>query len=73
MLRFKDFIRQVWGNNTEIENMNFVELALGKDLEECREYDVYLKNIADHQIEFDLDDGVVVNYAKFESVATPIK
>ena len=43
------------------------------DLEECRAYDLVLKDVADHQIEFDLDDGVVVNYAKFEGVVAPIK
>lgn len=163
LLRLKAFIRQVWSNETEIENINFIESALGKDLEiylvkdfwkdhchryqkhpiywlfsspkgafqvitymhrmnkytvekirsnyllrhiqnlesrreimeaesatldrtgqrtldkiikdlsECREYDLYLKNIADQQIEFDLDDGVVVNYAKFGNVVANIK
>jgi hypothetical protein len=44
-----------------------------RDIDECREYDLLLKDVADHQIDFDLDDGVVVNYAKFESVVAPIK
>lgn len=44
-----------------------------KDLIECRDYDLLLKDMADRQISFDLDDGVVVNYAKFESVVAPIK
>lgn len=44
-----------------------------KDLIECRDYDLLLKDVADHQIDFDLDDGVVVNYAKFEGVVAPIK
>ncbi len=43
------------------------------DLDECRAYDLLLKDVADHQIEFDLDDGVIVNYAKFAGVVTPIK
>jgi hypothetical protein len=43
------------------------------DLEECRAYDLLLKDVADQQIEFDLDDGVVVNYAKFAGVVVPIK
>jgi len=43
------------------------------DLEECRAFDLLLKDIADQQIEFDLDDGVVVNYAKFAGVVVPIK
>jgi hypothetical protein len=46
---------------------------LQKDLAECREYDLKLKDMADAQIEFDLDDGVVVNYAKFGEVVAVIK
>jgi len=46
---------------------------LKKDLEECNEYDLYLKDIADKQIEFDLDDGVVENYKLFKGVLAPIK
>ena len=42
-------------------------------LNECQEYDLQLKNIADQQIEFDLDDGVSVNYAKFEPLLAAIK
>lgn len=50
------------------------ELAgLQKDLAECNEYDLYLKDVADAQIDFDLDDGVTVNYAKFKGVLAPIK
>ena len=43
------------------------------DLNECRAYDLLLKDVADQQIEFDLDDGVVVNYAKFAGVVVSIK
>lgn len=46
---------------------------LQRDLQECRDYDLLLKDVADHQIDFDLDDGVAVNYAKFASVVAPIK
>jgi hypothetical protein len=42
------------------------------DLKECKAYDMELKDIADQQIAFDLDDGVTVNYAKFESVVAKI-
>jgi hypothetical protein len=44
-----------------------------KDLIECEAYDMELKNVADQQITFDLDDGVTANYAKFESVLAKIK
>ncbi|HZL11857.1 MAG TPA: BREX-1 system adenine-specific DNA-methyltransferase PglX [Prolixibacteraceae bacterium] len=42
-------------------------------LNECQEYDLQLKNIADQQIEFDLDDGVTVNYARFAPLLAGIK
>lgn len=38
---------------------------LTKRIAECREYHDRLHEVADKQIAFDLDDGVVVNYAKF--------
>lgn len=39
---------------------------------ECRDYHEVLKEMANRQIEFDLDDGVTVNYAKFEGVVARI-
>lgn len=47
--------------------------ALNKQLDECREYHERLQVVAEHQIGFDLDDGVVVNYAKFGDVLAKIK
>jgi len=44
-----------------------------KNLKECEEYHVVLHDIADKRIEFDLDDGVVVNYAKFGEILAKIK
>ena len=46
---------------------------ISKQIEECREYHDRLHVIADKQIAFDLDDGVVVNYAKFGDVLAKIK
>ena len=42
-------------------------------LDECLEYEERLHDIADRQIRFDLDDGVLVNYAKFGDVLAKIK
>ncbi|MEX0980665.1 MAG: BREX-1 system adenine-specific DNA-methyltransferase PglX [Bacteroidales bacterium] len=39
---------------------------------ECRDYNEVLKELANQQIEFDLDDGVAVNYAKFEGAVAII-
>jgi hypothetical protein len=44
-----------------------------KQIAECREYHDRLHVIADKQIAFDLDDGVLVNYAKFGDVVTKLK
>ncbi|NTS43011.1 BREX-1 system adenine-specific DNA-methyltransferase PglX [Flavisolibacter sp. BT320] len=46
---------------------------LRKDLQECNDYDLLLKDIATKQIEFDLDDGVTRNYELFKGVVAPIK
>lgn len=46
---------------------------LEKELSECREYHERLHYVADQQISFDLDDGVVVNYAKFGDILSKIK
>lgn len=46
---------------------------IGKQIDECREYHNRLHVIADRQIAFDLDDGVLVNYAKFGDVLAKLK
>jgi len=44
---------------------------LQNQIDECRIYDQVLAHIAHQQIVFDLDDGVKVNYAKFQGVEVP--
>jgi hypothetical protein len=62
------------GTSDSLDRIQIRELEkLQRDLQECRDYDLVLKDVADHQIEFDLDDGVTVNYQKFGSVVAPIK
>lgn len=39
---------------------------------ECRDYNEVLKELANLEITFDLDDGVTVNYAKFETAVAKI-
>lgn len=46
---------------------------LRKDVQECEAYDLILKDVADRQIRFDLDDGVDANYRLFEDVVAKIK
>ncbi len=45
---------------------------LNKQKEELRRYDELLRHAADQQIEIDLDDGLVVNYAKFSGLLAKI-
>ena len=47
--------------------------SIRKQIDECREYHDHLQVVADEQIAFDLDDGVVVNYAKFGDIVQKIK
>lgn len=56
---------------TTVERKNLAKMQ--KDLDECLEYHDILHEVADQQIGFDLDDGVVVNYAKFGDVLAKIK
>ena len=46
--------------------------VLTKQMEELKKYDEVIHHVADQQIELDLDDGVVANYAKLESVLAKI-
>ncbi|MFA7493483.1 MAG: hypothetical protein WCZ43_08210 [Proteiniphilum sp.] len=46
---------------------------IGKQIEECREYHERLHVVADKQTNLDLDDGVVVNHAKFGDVLVKLK
>lgn len=56
---------------TTIERKNLTKMEAA--LVECQEYHDRLHSIADKQINFNLDDGVVVNYAKFGDVLAKIK
>lgn len=47
--------------------------TLQKQLDECREYHERLQVVAEQAISFDLDDGVVVNYAKFGDILAKLK
>ncbi|WP_405291009.1 BREX-1 system adenine-specific DNA-methyltransferase PglX [Algibacter sp. Ld11] len=62
------------GNEANLSTQEAKKLEqLRKDLQECYEYEAELKTVADNQITFDLDDGVTVNYKKFETVVAKIK
>ena len=52
----------------EVVNATKDKAKLQKQLKETQEYDEALAHIANQNIEIDLDDGVKVNYAKFQNV-----
>jgi type II restriction/modification system DNA methylase subunit YeeA len=45
--------------------------AIDKQLKECTAYDQAIAHVANQKMEIDLDDGVKVNYAKFQGVEIP--
>jgi len=55
-------------SSKEINNATKEKNKLLKQLEETRIYDEALAHIANKQIALDLDDGVKINYAKFQGV-----
>jgi len=55
-------------SNTEVTKATKDKAKLQKQLKETQEYDEALSHIANRNIEIDLDDGVKVNYAKFQNV-----
>lgn len=61
-------------NNDDLSSVQRRELSnLSKAYDECQEYHERLHTVAGQQIAFDLDDGVVVNYAKFGDVLAKLK
>lgn len=46
---------------------------LNEQLKECSDFEEKMHHLADQMIEIDLDDGVKVNYAKFDEVLAKIK
>ena len=78
LLTHIDYLRQeIAGLDARIKALTTQERKLyqklQKDLEESMEYHDRLHVVADQQIAFDLDDGVVVNYAKFGDVLAKLK
>ena len=55
-------------SNTEIAKATKDKNKLQKQLKETQRYDEALAHIANQNIEIDLDDGVKVNYGKFQKI-----
>ena len=52
----------------EIAKANKEKAKLQKQLKETQEYDEVLAHIANQNIEINLDDGIKINYAKFQNI-----
>lgn len=55
-------------SNTEVTKATKEKSKLQKQLKETQEYDEALAHIANQNIKINLDDGVKVNYAKFQNI-----
>ena len=55
-------------NKSEVSNATKDKSKYIKQLEEIKVYDEALRHMATQNIEIDLDDGVKVNYAKFQKI-----
>lgn len=70
-------VQQQTEMETNAANLNARERkqldSITRQIAECREYHDRLHTVADEQIAFDLDDGVVVNYGKFGDVLAKLK
>ena len=60
-------------NKSEISKATKDKTKYIKQLDEIRVYDEALRHMATQNIEIDLDDGVKVNYAKFQKVEVSIE
>ena len=60
-------------NKSEISKATKDKTKYIKQLDEIRVYDEALGHMANQHIEIDLDDGVKVNYAKFQKIEVSIE
>ena len=73
LLKLEDKLDARIGMLSPESNKDVREMSrLSKLIEELAEYDEVLNNKALEYIDIDLDDGVVVNYAKFEGLVGKI-
>ena len=60
-------------NKSEVSRATKDKARYIKQLDEIRIYDEALRHVASQNIEIDLDDGVKVNYAKFQNIEISIE
>lgn len=66
-------IKQLTDNESQLISTKSRRLdTLRNNLTECRDYDLQLKDVADMQITFDLDDGVTENLKLFSGIVTKV-
>lgn len=70
----KQNIESLVQNEEDLNKQEIKQLEKLRNWElECRDYNEVLKQLAVQEIEIDLDDGVSVNYDKFEDALAVIK
>jgi hypothetical protein len=69
----KHEIERLSENEANLSKQEMKKLEQYRNWEiECRDYNEVLKELANQQIEIDLDDGVAANYPKFETAVATI-
>ncbi|HHW39001.1 MAG TPA: BREX-1 system adenine-specific DNA-methyltransferase PglX [Bacillales bacterium] len=66
-----DFIQESDVSTQEKTKAKKQKEKLQKQLLECQQYDQVIAHVANQKIEIDLDDGVKVNYEKFQNIEVP--
>lgn len=68
----QQMIQQAEGSKEKVSATNQLTKLIEQE-RELKGYEEKLKHLSDQRIEIDLDDGVSVNYAKFDGLVSPIK
>lgn len=68
LMRQAELISDDSGSSKEVAKARKIKENHQKQLQELRDYDLILKNLADQEIDLVLDNGVKVNYEKFQNV-----
>jgi len=68
LMRQAQLISEGSDSSKEVAKAQKTKENYQKQLQELRDYDLIVKNLADQEIDLDLDDGVKVNYERFQNI-----
>ncbi|HHU20135.1 MAG TPA: BREX-1 system adenine-specific DNA-methyltransferase PglX [Bacilli bacterium] len=66
-----DYVLEADVSKTEQTKAKKLKEVLQKQVQECLNYDQVIAHVAHQTLDLDLDDGVKVNYAKFQNIEVP--